>query len=139
MKYCERCKTEVDDVNLFCPKCGFAVKGTVDTPNTQNSESSKNSSNGLRTAAKVFMVIGTVLTPIVMFFSSILSFPEMKMLLWNLIFALLPLAWCIPMTVHYFHQGDYVGVKFKILTLLFVNTIAGILMLCDNNYQYKKF
>lgn len=54
MKYCERCKTEVDDVNLFCPKCGFAVKGTVDTPNTQNSESSKNSSNGENRSKSIY-------------------------------------------------------------------------------------
>lgn len=49
--------------------------------------------------------------------------------------ALIPLVWTIPMTVHYWRKvgnNESVGVGFKVCSLLFVNTIAGILMLCDN-------
>ena len=50
--------------------------------------------------------------------------------------ALFPLCWCIPMTISYFnHVRDRqpVSVGFKICSLLFVNLIAGILMLCDSD------
>ena len=42
------------------------------------------------------------------------------------------LFWCIPMTIHYFKNSYWVGTGFKVCTLLFVNTFAGILLLCDN-------
>lgn len=49
------------------------------------------------------------------------------------------------MTTHYtkaINEGAPVGTAFKVCTLLFVNLIAGILMLCDNgstenNNQYN--
>ena len=70
--------------------------------------------SGLATAAKVFMIIGTVV---------------MGLTLW-----LIPLAWCIPMTVSYFKKianGEPISTGFKVCTLLFVNVVSGILMLCD--------
>ena len=42
------------------------------------------------------------------------------------------LFWCVPMFVHYCKNSYFVGAGFKIYTLLFVNTIAGILMFCDD-------
>ena len=65
-------------------------------------------------AAKVLMIIFTVLSG----------------------FLILPLAWTIPMTVVYcskLERGETIGVGFKICCLLFVNRIAGILMLCDTS------
>lgn len=49
-------------------------------------------------------------------------------------FALIPLAWCIPMTVHCY--GLYKGTKdnsvaFGVCSLIFVSLIAGILLLCS--------
>ncbi len=70
--------------------------------------------SGLATATKVFMVIGCIVNAI----------------------ALIPLVWTIPMTIHYCNakkNGNPIGIGFKICSLLFVNLIAGILMLCDNN------
>ena len=55
-------------------------------------------------------------------------------------FSIIPLAWCLPMTIIYnrkIKNGEVVGTGFKVCSLLFVNTIAGILMLCDNNWKYK--
>ncbi len=49
--------------------------------------------------------------------------------------ALIPLCWYIPMTVYVFRcsrEYEEIGVVFKICVLLFVNVIAGILLLCDN-------
>lgn len=67
--------------------------------------------SGLKTAIKVFMVIGCVLMG----------------------FGIIPLAWCIPMTVSVYHSlRDHrnIGMAMKICTLLFVSLIAGILLLC---------
>ena len=67
----------------------------------------------LRKAAKILMVISTVIGG----------------------FAILPLAWSIPMTVAYFKkvkEGRKAGLCFKICSLLFVNIFAGVYMLCDD-------
>ena len=64
--------------------------------------------------AKIFMIISTVV----------------------LGFYLIPLAWCIPMTISYFKKvqnNEPVSTGFKVCSLLFVNTVAGILMLCDKD------
>ncbi len=50
---------------------------------------------------------------------------------------IIPLAWCIPMTVIYYNKikrNEPVGTGFKVCTLLFVNTISGILMLVDDKH-----
>ncbi len=68
----------------------------------------------MKTAAKVLMILSTIVCG----------------------FAVIPLAWMIPMTVHYsrcIKQGRKVTTGFKVCTLLFVNTISGILMLCDKD------
>ena len=47
--------------------------------------------------------------------------------------AIIPLAWCIPMTVSIFRKlnsGEPIGTGLKVCTLLFVNLVAGILLLC---------
>ena len=70
--------------------------------------------SGLSIAAKVLMIISTVVYG----------------------FYLIPLAWCLPMTISYSNKikyGQPVSTGFKVCTLLFVNLIAGILMLCDND------
>ena len=49
---------------------------------------------------------------------------------------LLPLAWCIPMTVSVFRKmdhGETVGTGMKVCVLLFVNLIAGIMLLCSDD------
>lgn len=53
-------------------------------------------------------------------------------------FALIPLAWCIPMTVHCY--GLYKGTKnntvaFGVCSLIFVSLISGILLLCSNKEE----
>lgn len=107
MKYCQYCGTQIEDNAKFCPNCGSRLNGVVDA--THNSS---NSRSALKTVALVFMIISTVVTG----------------------FYILPLCWCIPMTLHYnkvTKEGREVGTGFKICTLLFVNLIAGIVMLVD--------
>ncbi len=107
MKFCVKCGKELMDEAVICTGCGCAV---------ETEESKINKPSGLSSVAKAFMVIGTVFTSLYLFF--------------------IPLAWCLPMTIVYFkkvNRGERISTGFKVCSLIFVNTIAGILMLCDNN------
>ncbi len=49
---------------------------------------------------------------------------------------LIPLLWTIPMTISVFKKsknGTKISTGFKVCVLLFVNLIAGIILLCDND------
>ena len=109
MKYCTICGNELMDEAVICPKCGCSTGYS----HPINNESYKTSS-GIRTAAKVLMIIGTVLMGLY----------------------ILPLAWCLPMTISYCNKikrGETVSTAFKVCSLLFVSSVGGILMLCDQD------
>jgi len=111
MKNCSVCGLAVEDGVNFCPKCGSNTF-VQSAQQPQTAPATKDS--GLKTAAKVFMVIGTVV---------------LGLCTW------IALAWCLPMTIIYFDKvkkGEPVGTGFKVCCLLFVSLIAGIIMLCDN-------
>ena len=64
----------------------------------------------MKTAAKIFMILGTIISG----------------------FAIIPLLWCVPMTVSYckkVKRNQHVGLGFKICSLLFVSFLGGIFML----------
>ncbi len=106
MKYCRNCGALMDDKAVVCVKCGCAA---------ENEPSQKKAPSTLSTVAKVFMVLGCI--------AGAFCF-------------LIPLCWTIPMTVSYSNavkNGKSVSIGFKICALLFVNIIAGILMLCDKD------
>jgi len=105
MKYCVKCGKELMDEAVFCPGCGCAVETTQPVQ--------KQSSSTFQTPAKVFMILGTVLMG----------------------FLILPLAWCIPMTIIYCNKvknNQPISTGFKVCSLLFVSLLGGIFMLCDN-------
>ena len=107
MKFCSKCGKELADEAVICVGCGCEVQQEKQAP-------SNNKPSGLQVAAKVLMIISTVVMGLY----------------------IIPLAWCIPMTVSYsknLKRGKPISTGFKVCSLLFVNTIAGILMLCDNN------
>ena len=106
MKYCAKCGAQMVDEAVVCTNCGCAAAANQPAK-----------SSDLSTAAKVFMIIGTVVMGLSCY--------------------LIPLAWCIPMTISYckkIKNGQPIGTGFKICSLLFVNMIAGILMLCDKEH-----
>ena len=108
MKYCSKCGEQLEDDVRFCPKCGSSQEQVIETTPNQTTKTSD-----LKTVAKVFMVLGCVLSAV---------------------YFLIPLCWTIPMTLCYFQsvkEHRQVSVVFKVCTLLFVSLIAGILMLCD--------
>ena len=105
MKYCSECGNELLDKAEICPRCGCRVS----PPQTAGKSSSSNEDLDLIT--KIFLILGTI----------------------TLGAFLIPLAWCIPMTVHAFeciNENKPLSTGFKVCTLLFVSMIAGILMLC---------
>lgn len=107
MKYCRSCGNELLDEAVVCPKCGCAVEGAKN-PVIASKPS------GLKSVANVFMILGCIVGAGAF---------------------LIPLAWCIPMTMTYnkkIQSGEPVSVGFKVCCLLFVSFIAGIIMLCDN-------
>ncbi len=110
MKYCTKCGNELMDEAVICPKCG------CDTGyrNIQNDNDVEKTPSGIKIAAKILMIIGTVIMGLY----------------------IIPLAWCLPMTIYYckkIKRGEKIGTGFKVCSLLFVSSIGGILMLCDQD------
>ena len=111
MKYCRYCGAEMFDEAVICVKCGRQTE-TVNAVAVQRS----NENDTMHTIIKVFLILGCVSQG----------------------WLLLPLAWCIPITVSIFkaiREKRPISTGMKICTLLFVNLIAGICLLClkDDN------
>lgn len=110
MKYCSNCGTQLQDDARFCPNCGAAT-GEAIPPVPAAPQ--KEEASLVSLVALVFMILSCVAAG------------------WLLI----PLCWMIPMTVSYNRRRtnkEPVSTAFKICTLLFVNLIAGILMIVDD-------
>lgn len=102
MKFCQNCGKEIADEAVICTGCGCAIakKSKGDGGN-----------DGLAVASKIFLILGCIAQG------------------WLLI----PLAWCLPITIsvcNRMKRNEPVGTGLKVCSLLFVNTIAGILLLC---------
>ena len=125
--YCQKCGNEISENEMYCKMCGTRViKDTEETTINEGNDpnnmyggtsfyrvSSKSESNGLKIAAKVFLILGAVVNLYTMWFSFI---------------------WSIPMIIIYFNKvkkGEKIGIGFKIGCMLLVSMIGGIIMLCD--------
>ncbi len=117
MKYCTRCGTQLVDEAIVCIGCGCAVAAVAPQKIEVATAEAQKTESGATVAAKVFMVLGTIVM--------------------GLFGYLIPLAWCIPMTVSYFKKVKNnlpISNGFKVCSLLFVSMIGGILMLCDRDH-----
>lgn len=127
--FCHHCGKEVENGNKFCPSCGALQDNYSDDDRYEEAEvvnSSKKddkvaseAQTGLDLAIKILMVLSTV------------AFG----------FALIPLIWMVPMTMYAFKQAEKnepYGIGFSICSLIFVNTIAGILMIIRDTYKTEK-
>ena len=106
MKYCSHCGTEVLDEAVVCPSCGCKIESGSSSAILEEEDKKV-----FRLLIKIFMILGCIATG------------------WSII----PLLWTVPMTVHVFRKLDArepIGVGFKICALLFVNLVAGIMLLC---------
>lgn len=113
MKYCRNCGSQIADEAVICVNCGCATGTAPVYPQYQPARTDVSSI--LKLIAKIFMIVGCVA--------------------WASCF-LIPLCWTIPMTVHYWNavkNNQPVSVGFKVCSLIFVNLIAGVLMLVDND------
>ena len=115
MKYCSVCGKELNDDASYCDKCGARTSdvGANDVTRNENGTVVAKHDETLSLVAKILMILSCIGGAI----------------------ALIPLAWCIPMTVSYWRaveENRPVSTGFKVCTLIFVNIIAGILMLCDD-------
>lgn len=153
MKVCKNCGTQNFDINSTCKNCGAEL---LNIPYCEKQALSQSATAGRKSgcsvAAKVFMVISLVSYAIAFVFALILWLialfatqdspsitPEIEIaVLTTFIYMLFFLVFLIVvscMTAKYFkniNKGKEIGMAFKICTLLFVNMIAGILMLCDD-------
>lgn len=115
MKYCTKCGTQIHDDAVICTSCGCAT-GSHNTSGKAVSAEIHNAAQnaGLKATAKVLMIFNTI---------------------WYGKY-ILPLSWCIPMTMIYFNKvknGEPISLAFKICCLIFVSPIAGVLMLCTKD------
>ena len=117
MKYCTKCGAQLQDEDVFCPNCGQNQNGagTYSTNTTSNtSVVSESDRSIIQVVALVLMIVTTVLMG----------------------FAIFPLAWTLPMTLHYnncLKRKTQPSLAFKVCVLIFVNLIAGILMIVDSD------
>ena len=106
MKFCQKCGKEIMDEAVICPGCGCSV--------STEKKKGKGGKDGLAVASKIFLIIGCIAQG----------------------WLLLPLAWCLPITISIcgkMNRGEEVGVGLKVCALLFVNMIGGILLLCRSD------
>lgn len=107
--FCTSCGAEVRDEAVVCVNCGCAIKRTRPLVEPEPKDDT------MKMVIKVFLILGCI----------------------SLGWMLLPLAWCIPITVSVFNKMEReepVGTGLKICVLLFVSLVAGICLLCmDEN------
>lgn len=108
--FCTHCGTEINDDAFICVKCGCKVDEK--TPATQIKAENDDT---MSIVIKAFLILGCISQG------------------WLLI----PLAWCIPITVKIFNclkNGTPISTGMKVCTLIFVSLVAGICLLCmDDN------
>lgn len=140
MRYCVHCGEKIADDAKFCPACGKKVEDDETVANQANTNPNPeqninnnynngfvngfNNSNNIQPSSDLDVL--ALITKVLLILCCIGSG-------WMLI----PLCWTIPMTVYYWRavsNGQKVGVGFKVCTLIFINIIPGILMLCNTKY-----
>lgn len=146
MKYCAHCGAEILNEAEYCVHCGCRADGF----SQKNEESDKT----LGLVAKIFMII-TDVEAAVMALLLILMIVAVSiagdavviendvplsvvntMLISCIACTMLPLSWCIPMTVavhRRLRDKRPIGTALKVCVLLLCNVVSGILLLCMKN------
>lgn len=124
MKYCIYCGTQLSDDSAFCTQCGKPVNGGTAQAQPQvqpqyaaaAQKAQKEDNELMKTIISILLILSCVFLGL---------------------FTLgIALAWCIPITIkarNRMREGVPTGTALNVCTLLFVNTIAGILMFCLND------
>lgn len=128
MKYCSHCGTQLNDNAAFCSGCGSKVEQPSQQaayqatyqptfqPTYQPTYAAQTprKDDTMSIVVKVFLILGCVAQG----------------------WAIFPLAWCLPITISIFRRlrdNQPISMGLKICTLIFVNLIAGICLLCMND------
>lgn len=111
-KFCTECGGLISEEDRICPHCGYRIiqAGDADSPSK------------LSIAIIILLIIGAIFT--------------------SLFTMLIGLIWCVPMTIslcHKLRKNLPISTGWKICTIIFVSTIAGILMFCDNQPRNPKY
>ena len=115
MKYCSYCGTQLKDDAAFCSQCGkpTAINNGVPQYYAQNAQTAQQDDHeALKTVINVFLIIACV-------FMGIATLG-------------IGLSWCLPMAFRIrerMRANVPVGIALKVCTLIFVNLVAGILLL----------
>lgn len=144
--YCSNCGKEINDYVTFCPLCGAKVghENRMEMPLYQKSE---NSNKTLYTVAMVFSIITIATSIITSIFLIICGLVSLRIYdtsdsevfsiaisyIVIAVLALVTLIYRIPMTITIskaIKNKTSLSVAFKVCTLLFLNVISGILLLC---------
>ena len=133
MKYCIYCGAQAQDDAAFCVRCGrgFATAGqtTQLAPQPAAQPVQPAPQPAVQPAAQPAQTQDETLSIIVKIFLILGCISQGWLLL--------PLLWCIPLTVavfNSFRDKRPIGTGMKVCVLLFVNMIAGICLLCmDDN------
>ncbi len=149
-KFCSHCGKEIDNNAVICIGCGCAVPNYKQKKskikNILPATTSTSNVSGLKTAALVLsyisiatLALGSIIILIYLIdlYASVTPALFQIMLPYYIPYffsCLIPLAWGIPMVIvlsDKIKNEKPISTGFKICTLLFVNTVAGILLLCD--------
>ena len=109
MKYCIHCGAEVHDEAIVCVKCGRSIE----VNRTLVAQTIPPKDDTMSVVIKVFLILGCISQG----------------------WLILPLAWCLPITISVFNSlrdNRPISTGMKVCSLLFVNMIAGICLLCMN-------
>ena len=166
MKYCAKCGRELFDEAIVCPGCGCYAGPVKSTPKSQgptysepkrpsySNEAPKREFESLYHPPEEFEASGKQEKDFAIFdeyetFDNLSEIPTVELSPLKIIakifmiigtavsgLYILPLAWCLPMTLVYCHKikkGKPISVGFKVCSLIFVSLVGGILMLCDDD------
>ena len=139
MKFCKNCGAKNFDANQKCEKCNqpFLKFPTIKPP------------SGVAIAAKIFLLISMIeritafVVSFILWFVALCSTPqnkplELKLIIIVLLICMIAFMILAIIAIIFFnsynnklYSGEKISTSLKICTLIFVNVIAGILMLCD--------
>jgi len=118
-KYCTKCGAKMPSSFSICTNCGkFFEKENTNTTNQTKYDftSTKPNKHVYQIIIFIFMIISTI----------------------YLATFIIPLFWCIPMTITYWNKiqkNEKVNITFKICSLIFMGIIPGLLMLFEDEIK----
>ena len=156
MRICPNCSAQNFDTNTECEKCNYPLRVSpfrIVVPMTTNNTAGEaqtvfdiksKAPNGLQTTAFVFLLISSIfaamgwLTVFVAWMISVYFpigiFSTVFLILTLLTLPQVAVSIYVTYVYRYETMSDIkVGLAFKIVTLILINTVAGILMLCDHD------